>query len=189
MKQKHIFKELTEDHPSYTYIMTEKENTHIDILIKGSVSFSGEVNIHLNTIGGTAFVRCYLLPEHHAAIKLITHQMHNAPKTKSDLLVRSLVKDTSSVTYKGNVYIAKLAKGSDAYQKNENLVIGDGCVISSEPTLEILSNDVRCTHGVTTGSIPEDILWYLKTRGLTDIQAKELYVQGFIHDIISHIHE
>ncbi|MFH0749468.1 MAG: SufD family Fe-S cluster assembly protein [Candidatus Gottesmanbacteria bacterium] len=189
MSEKHIIKLLSANDSSFVYTMTKKETLIVDIIITSSVSLHGDVRITMEAKGGSATVRCLVLPKQGAVITLSMYQTHKASSTKSNLSVKSLIVDTSTVIFKGNVYIGKHAKKSDAYQKNVNLLVGDGGVITTTPTLEILNNDVKCTHGVTTGTIPNDVLWYMKTRGISEDRAKSLYIDGFIHDSIFFIQD
>ncbi|MEK7177659.1 MAG: SufD family Fe-S cluster assembly protein, partial [Patescibacteria group bacterium] len=76
---------------------------------------------------------------------------------------------------------------SHAYQKNKNLILSSGVYVDSRPFLEILANDVFCTHGSTTGKINEESLFYLKSRGLNQKMAEELYISGFIQEIFDKI--
>jgi Fe-S cluster assembly protein SufD len=185
----YIAKRLSAAHATWSYVMTQKETLVVDLIIKSSVSFAADVYVTMNAAGGNATVRCFVLPEKGASIALTTHQIHKAANAKSDVLVKSVITDTSTVLFQGNVSIAKSAKKSDAYQKNENLIFGDGVVVSTSPILEILNNDVRCTHGVTTGTIPDDVLWYLQTRGVSEESAKALYIDGFIRGSMGTVQE
>jgi len=189
MMEKHITKLVTERDASFAYIMTEAEFLTVDLVIVSSVSFAADCKITMNAKGGIAMVRCIMLPSQNAVLSLSTHQIHTAPNAKSDVLVKTVIMDGSTVSFQGNICIGSSAKKSDAYQKNENLIFGSGGVINASPVLEILNNDVRCTHGVTTGTIPEDVLWYMNTRGIEEVMAKELYVDGFIRGSIGDIQD
>ena len=184
MTKKHITKFLTAKDKSFVYTMTRPEDVTIDLIIKSSVSCNITCAVTMNAKKGTALVRSIVLPTNNAVILFNTKQTHNAPYTKSSMRVSSVIMDKSSVMVQGNVYIGKRAKKSDAYQKNVNLVCGEGGVVISSPVLEILQNDVSCSHGVTTSTIPKDALWYCKTRGIGETQAKALFVDGFIRDSI-----
>jgi Fe-S cluster assembly protein SufD len=115
-----------------------------------------------------------------ASVNLKTVQHHTTKNARSIVLVKTVVTDTASFVFDGTIVVAKDADKTDAYQRNENLILSDSAKIVSHPTLEILASDVRCTHGAATGPIPSDGLWYLMTRGLSLHQAQKLYVQGFI---------
>jgi len=114
-------------------------------------------------------------------IKTVQH--HIAPNSTSNLLIKGVFFDSSRFFYRGLVRIEKGAQKSYAYQKNQNLVLSDKVNIDSQPDLEILANDVFCTHGSTTGYLNEDEIFYLNTRGLSKDQAKNLLIDGFINEI------
>lgn len=189
MEEKHITKLLHMNDSSFVYTMKKKEALVVDIIIASQVSFHAEVKINMEAKGGIATIRVFVLPTKRAGITISTYQKHIAPNTKSDMVVKTLLVDASTVSFQGNVYIGKDAKKSDAIQKNINLVVGDGGVVTTAPTLEILNNDVRCAHGVTTGTIPSDAVWYMETRGISEHVAKTLYIDGYIHDSMSGIQD
>jgi len=114
-------------------------------------------------------------------IKTIQH--HIAANSFSNLLVKGVFFDQAKFFYRGLVRIEKCAQKSHAYQKNQNLVLSSNVDIDSKPDLEILANDVFCTHGSTTGYLNEEQIFYLKSRGLNDSQAKNLLIEGFVGEI------
>ena len=114
---------------------------------------------------------------------LHTIQHHQAPNSTSNLLIKSVLNDESHFNYHGLIRIDENCNGSHAYQKNQNLIVSDKAVVKSEPDLEILSNEVFCTHGSTTGKPNEEQLYYLQTRGLSLKTAQEIYVKGFLDDV------
>jgi len=184
MIETYITKQINKEHPTFSYVMTKKESLIVTLILSSTVSFAAHFSITMKASGGNATVRCIVLPKDGASISLTTHQIHVAPNAKSDVLVKSVITDASTVVFQGNVSIGAKAKKSDAYQKNENLLFGAGGVIHTSPVLEILNNDVRCTHGVTTGTIPDDVLWYMATRGVEKESAIALYIDGFIRGSI-----
>ena len=114
-------------------------------------------------------------------IKTIQH--HIAPNSSSNLLVKGIFFDQAKFFYRGLVRIEKGAQKSHAYQKNQNLVLSSNVDIDSKPDLEILANDVFCTHGSTTGYLNEEQIFYLKSRGLKESKAKNLLIEGFVGEI------
>lgn len=119
-----------------------------------------------------------------------TEQIHVSPHSFSDLYVLSVARDRCSFAFSGLIRIEKEAQQSHAYQKNQNLILSNDAFIDSRPILEILANDVFCTHGSTSGPISEDQLQYLQMRGLSRSEASKLYVEGFkqqIFDKLSHL--
>lgn len=114
---------------------------------------------------------------------LHTIQHHLAPSSTSDLLIKSVLYEQSSFHYRGLIRIDPGCNGSHAYQKNQNLLMSTRATVSSEPDLEILSHEVFCTHGSTTGKPNPDHLHYLHSRGLTTTVAEALYVEGFMQEV------
>lgn len=119
--------------------------------------------------------------------QLKTNQYHIAPNSTSNLLIKGVFADQSKFVYQGLIKIEKTGQKSHAYQKNKNLILSEKVYVDSRPFLEILANDVFCTHGSTTGKINEESLFYLKSRGLDQKSAEKLYVSGFIQEIIDKI--
>ncbi len=119
--------------------------------------------------------------------KIETIQHHMAPNTVSNLLIKGVFDGESKFIYRGLVRIEKDAQRSHAYQKNQNLLLSPKSFVESKPDLEILANDVFCTHGSTTGKINEEEIFYIKSRGLTEKETRGLIVQGFINDIINKV--
>lgn len=115
--------------------------------------------------------------------KIDTFQNHKAPNSTSNLLIKGVFYDSSIFYYRGLIRIEKGAQKSHAYQKNQNLIMSDNCFVDSKPYLEILANDVFCTHGSTTGRLDKEQIFYTKSRGLNEKQAEELLVKGFINEI------
>src|SRR3989338_11620058 len=115
--------------------------------------------------------------------KVETIQRHIAPESTSNLLIKGVFYDESKFIYQGLVRIEAGAQKSHAYQKNQNLIMSDRCFVDSRPFLEILANDVFCTHGSTTGKLNQEQIYYLKTRKLDQKTAENLLIDGFIQEI------
>lgn len=115
--------------------------------------------------------------------KISTYQNHLKPDSTSNLLIKGVFYDESQIYYRGLIRIEKKAQRSHAYQKNQNLMMSERVFVESKPYLEILANDVFCTHGSTTGRLNQDQLFYAKTRGLGEKEAEDMLVEGFISDI------
>ncbi|MEK7591892.1 MAG: SufD family Fe-S cluster assembly protein [Patescibacteria group bacterium] len=120
-------------------------------------------------------------------LNLNTLQSHEAIKTTSDLFVKSIVFGSSSYAYSGSIRVEKQAQRTDAYQRNENLLLSENARASSKPALEILANDVRCTHGATVSSIHPDELWFLESRGIDPENGKQMIMNGFIHSLFERV--
>lgn len=116
-----------------------------------------------------------------------TRQDHAAPHTTSDLLYKGGLKDRSRVVWKGMIRVEKDAQRTDAYQKNDNLILSESSRADSIPGLEIEANDVRCTHGATAGRVDEDMIFYLEARGIPRETAIRLIVEGFFAKVYDRI--
>jgi Fe-S cluster assembly protein SufD len=116
-----------------------------------------------------------------------TQQNHLAPHTTSDLLFKGALKGKSRSVWQGMIYVAPGAQKTDGYQANRNLVLDDQARADSIPGLEILADDVRCTHGATVGKLEQEPLFYLKTRGIPQREAEQLVVEGFFDPIMQRI--
>lgn len=116
-----------------------------------------------------------------------TQQNHLAPNTTSDLLFKGALVDESRSVWQGMIYVAPGAQKTDGYQANRNLVLSKGARADSIPGLEILADDVRCSHGATVGRLEEEPIFYLMTRGLSREQAERLVIDGFFAPIMDRI--
>jgi Fe-S cluster assembly protein SufD len=116
-----------------------------------------------------------------------TQQNHLAPHTTSDLLFKGALKGTSRSVWQGMIYVAKGAAKTDGYQANRNIVLEEGARADSIPGLEILADDVRCTHGATVGRLEEEPVFYLRSRGIPKAEAERLVVEGFFDPIMQRI--
>ncbi|MFT3894577.1 MAG: Fe-S cluster assembly protein SufD [Anaerolineales bacterium] len=116
-----------------------------------------------------------------------TQQNHLAPHTTSDLLFKGALLGKSRSVWQGMIYVAPGAQKTDGYQANRNLVLSDGARADSIPGLEILADDVRCTHGATVGKLEAEPLFYLKSRGIPQHEAEKIVVEGFFDPIFQRI--
>ena len=117
----------------------------------------------------------------------ITRQDHIAPNTRSDLLYKGGLKDDSRLVWRGMIRVEPDAQKTDAYQKNDNLVLSENARTDSIPGLEIEANDVRCTHGATAGNVDQDMVFYLCSRGISRETAVRLIVEGFFANVYDRI--
>ena len=116
-----------------------------------------------------------------------TRQDHIAPHTTSDLLYKGGLKGHSRIVWKGMIRVEKDAQRTDAYQKNDSLVLSDSARADSIPGLEIEANDVRCTHGATAGRVDEEMIFYAQARAIPRETAVRLIVEGFFANVYDRI--
>lgn len=116
-----------------------------------------------------------------------TLQDHVSPHTASDLLYKNALDDRARCTFGGLIRVEPHAHFTDAYQKVRNLLLSDDSEANSMPGLEILADNVRCTHGATSGQINQDEMFYLHSRGIPTNVAQRLIVAGFLNDVIKRL--
>lgn len=116
-----------------------------------------------------------------------TYQEHCFPDTRSNLLYKNALLDTAHTIFSGMIKVHPGADKTDAYQTNRNLLISEDASASSLPGLEIEANDVKCSHGATSGKLDENELFYMLSRGISKENAKQLLIFGFLEEILQKI--
>lgn len=169
----------------YRYSVGENGELLLIVLTHGNTF--GNVTVTLAKRGGRAHIIGFVVGKDNENLSLHTLQLHQAPETTSNLLVKSILSDSSHFAFDGVIRVERKAQKTDAYQRNENLLLSPHAKSESKPVLEILANDVRCTHGATVGSLSKDELWYLATRGISEHAARELIVDGFFESALEKI--
>ncbi len=116
-----------------------------------------------------------------------TFQLHQAPDTTSDFAFKGALRDTSTAVWRGMIRVEPDAQKTNAYQENRNLMLSPTTHAVPIPGLEILANDVRCTHGATVSRVDREQLFYAMARGLTHAEAERLILRGFFQDVLDRI--
>ena len=116
-----------------------------------------------------------------------TFQEHAAPHTTSDFAFKGALRDSATAVWRGMIRVEPDAQKTNAYQENRNLILSQQAHADSIPGLEILANDVRCTHGATSSPVNRDELFYCMARGLSRAEAERLIVRGFFQDVLDRI--
>ena len=122
---------------------------------------------------------------HHIDNNIIIN--HHSPNCMSSQNFRSILKDKSSGVYNGRTIVKKAAQKTNSSQSNKNILLSDTAKMNSNPQLEIYADDVKCSHGSTTGKLNKDAIFYLRSRGLDLKSARELLLNGFVNDIIEQV--
>jgi Fe-S cluster assembly protein SufD len=118
-----------------------------------------------------------------------TTQEHAAPNTNSDLAFRGVLAKGSTAVWRGMIKVDPGAQGTDAFQESRNLLLSPEAHADSIPGLEILADDVRCTHAAAIAQVDKEQLFYLTSRGLTDADAKSLVIEGFLEALVERLAE
>ncbi|HET6847007.1 MAG TPA: Fe-S cluster assembly protein SufD [Anaerolineales bacterium] len=137
--------------------------------------------------GATGRMSGFYFTDGHQHLDHDTQQNHLAPHTTSDLLFKGALRGHSRSVWQGMIYVAKGASKTDGYQANRNLILDEAARADSIPGLEILADDVRCTHGATVGKLEKEPLFYLSSRGIPHTDAVRLLVEGFFDPIMQRI--
>lgn len=148
-----------------------------------------KVNQHVAMTGPDAEVQVngVMFTEGRQHLSYNTHQHHQAPYCKSDLLYKTALQDKSRTVWRGMIRVDKVAQRTDAYQRNDNLMLSRDARADSIPGLEIEADDVRCTHGSTSGRVDEQQLFYAMARGYTRREAVRMIVAGFFQQVFDRI--
>jgi len=144
-------------------------------------------DVELAGQGGSSEQRSAYLGTGDQVHDIRTKQDHLAPRTTSDLLCKGSVSDRARSIYTGLIRVERGAVRADAMQTNHNLVLDESAHADSVPNLDILENDVRCSHASTVGPLDEDQLYYVESRGVAPERAQELIVRGFFDDIVDRV--
>ncbi|MCU0444027.1 MAG: Fe-S cluster assembly protein SufD [Microscillaceae bacterium] len=113
---------------------------------------------------------------------------HQQPNSMSNELYKGILADNSSGVFNGKIFVRKDAQKTNAYQQNRNVLLSDSASVNTKPQLEIWADDVKCSHGATTGSLDETAMFYLRARGIPPKEARALLVHAFAYEILEKIH-
>ena len=157
------------------------------ILSAGSNFLKNEINCNLNGKYSSAFVNgIFSLTDnqHHEIRTTINHLTEN---TKSYQLIKSVLGKDSKAVYQGKILVNSIAQKTDGYQLSKALLLNETSEFNAKPELEIYADDVKCSHGSASGSLDENSIFYLMSRGLSHKQSKELLINGFVLEVIEKI--
>ncbi len=140
-----------------------------------TVFINGEnAEVHLN---GLFVVKENCHTDNHTMVE------HRAPNCMSNELYKGVIADNATGVFNGKILVYRDAQKTNAYQSNKNILMGDKATINTKPQLEIYADDVRCTHGTTTGMLNEEALFYMRSRGLNEKLAKNILLQAFAKEV------
>ncbi len=159
----------------------------IFLLSSGSEFIKNEINCSLNGKYASAFVNGVFIldkTKHHEIKTNINHLVEN---TKSYQLIKGVLEATSKAVYQGKIFVDSKAQKTDGYQLSKAILLNEDTEFNAKPELEIYADDVKCSHGSASGSLNEDSIFYLMTRGLNYQEAKKLLINGFLLDVVEKI--
>ncbi len=174
----------------YSFNNIDQEKNSISetfIFSAGSNYFKNEINCNLKGEYSSAFVNgIFSLKENqlHEIRSTINHLVEN---TKSYQLIKSVLGKNSKAAYQGRIHVASKAQKTDGYQLSKAILLDETSEFNAKPELEIYADDVKCSHGSASGSLNENSIFYLMSRGLNYKQSKELLINGFMLDVVEKI--
>jgi Fe-S cluster assembly protein SufD len=166
-----------------------ERDAELDWVAGGFGSKKGKVRIQndLAGPGATSRVTGAYFSDGTQHLDYDTFQEHMAPSTTSDFAFKGALRDDSTCVWRGMIRVERDAQKTNAYQENRNLLLSEKAHADAIPGLEILANDVRCTHAATIGQVDREELFYLMSRGLSKAEAERLIVRGFFSEILDRI--
>ena len=146
-----------------------------------------EIICNLKEKYSSAFINGVINLDQSKQHEIQTNINHLAENTKSYQLIKSILNDKSTGIYQGKIFVNETAQKTDGYQLSKALLLDENTEFNGKPELEIYADDVKCSHGSTSGNLDENAIFYLMSRGLDFKQAKKLLIEGFINDVIEKI--
>ena len=178
--------------PEVKYIYTDvdqEKNSLFEKFVFSSGSQFSKNEVHCNLRGkySSAFINGIIKlsdDRHHELRTIINHLSEN---TKSYQLIKGILNVKSKGVYQGKIFVDKIAQKTDGYQLSKALLLKDEVEFDAKPELEIYADDVKCSHGSTSGNLDEDSIFYLMSRGLSKNDAKKILIEGFMIEVVEKI--
>jgi Fe-S cluster assembly protein SufD len=175
-------------HISTVSVLQKRSSTTVsnNIILGGSLT-RNNIKVVLDGEGAEATLNGLYLGTGARHIDNHTTIDHAKPHCNSHELYKGILSGRSRGVFNGKIFVRKDAQKTDAKQTNKNLILSDEASIDTKPQLEIFANDVKCTHGATVGQLEEEALFYLRSRGLSKEQARDILIYAFASDVIDRI--
>ena len=176
----------------YKYLNSdlEKNSTFENYLLPSGLKFNKldiEINLNEENSNSSIFSALNLTNNEHQEIK--TRINHNTSNCNSYQKVKNVLNDKSKGVYQGKIFVKNIAQKTDAYQLSKALILNDAAEFDAKPELEIYADDVKCSHGSTSGSIDLNSIHYLKSRGISEKEAYQMLINGFLSETLEKLSE
>jgi len=168
----------------------EYNSSYESYILSSGLKFNKfDINIDLNGENSNCFILSGLFLDEGEHQEIRTKINHLVPNCKSFQKIKNVLENNSKGVYQGKIYVKDIAQKTNAYQLSKALILNDDAEFNAKPELEIYADDVKCSHGSTSGSIDEEAIHYLMTRGIEFSKAKKLLIKGFLNEIFENIRE
>jgi len=176
----------------YRFIKTvlEKGSSNDNYLLSSGLKFNKldmEIDHNEENSRSSIFSALSLLGYEHQEIQ--TRINHNSPNCQSYQKIKNVLNDHSKGVYQGKIFVKNIAQKTDAYQLSKALILNDKSEFDAKPELEIYADDVKCSHGSTSGSVDFDSLHYLKSRGIPKNEALKMLINGFLNEVLETLND
>lgn len=182
-----VIQDNEDSHFQYLHVIVDQEaNSKLNLVthvLQGGW-IRNQVTIRMNGSGSESQLSGHYLPTENQFVDNHTVVDHLYPHCVSRELYKGVAYDQGKVVFNGKVFVRPDAQKTEAYQSNQNIIISEQAVVNSKPELEIYADDVKCSHGSTTGQLDEEALFYLRARGLSEEGAKQMLVSAFVMEVI-----
>ena len=157
------------------------------ILSYSSAFFKNDIQCILKENYSSGFINGAILAQDNQQHEIKTNIEHIGQNTKSYQKIKSVLNKNSKAIFQGKIHVVSNAQKTDGYQLSKAIILDQDSEFDSKPELEIYADDVKCSHGSTSGSLDEDAIFYLMSRGLNRFEARKLLIKGFFVDAIETI--
>ena len=169
--------------------LNEQEHLRLTFIVMPGVSAEIPFEINIGKAGVNLEIYGLYLSPHSEQVKFDFTVRHLVGGSHSSQVFRGIVGGSARAEFDGLVYVAKDAQKTEAFQENHSILLSDGAVAESRPQLEIYADDVKCSHGATTGYLNHDELFYLRSRGIPEAEARKMQMISFVSPVIAHLPE
>jgi Fe-S cluster assembly protein SufD len=171
---------------------TQIEQNKQTVFTTNTITLSGafvrnNLNIVLNGEHIESNLNGLYLTQNNQVVDNHTLVDHQQPNCNSNELYKGIINDESTATFNGKIFVRKDAQKTNAFQSNKNILLSDDGTVNTKPQLEIYADDVKCSHGTSTGKLDEEKIFYLRARGLSEESAKKLLMIAFASDVLNKV--
>ena len=169
--------------------LNEQEHLRLTFIVMPGVSAEIPFEINIGKAGVNLEIYGLYLSPHSEQVKFDFTVRHLVGGSHSSQIFRGIVGGSARAEFDGLVYVAKDAQKTEAFQENHSILLSEGAIAESHPQLEIYADDVKCSHGATTGYLNPDELFYLRSRGIPEAEARKMQMISFVSPVIAHLPE